>query len=531
MYKIGELSKLCKIPTATLRYYDGEGLLIPDEIDPFTGYRYYDARRVGDCCRIAALKSLGFTLEEIKAQLSAANDAELDALLSAKERELLAEMEGIRTTLGLISDVRGKLGNGETNMSALTLLIRAEDRVVYVAKRGIYRDRAELLDAMNALYEAIPRNLRGRRMIINYEIGYKTEALDCAAAVELLSHTDGFVVPEGCFLSDFGGCGADGTRQEYATLVSTVDKINDTYAAMTEALDLRDASAVGPCIELYYDDITVALRVPIAYAAPYEAPPMPEAPFCDDPTVHGTWKLCDVVPSVTQFTPGMQKTDSSGYTINEMCFLSAGEGYWVICGWSGNGTAGHGYVDFLHRFRNEMYTVRAPYTVEKINGQTYLFLQKSAILFGREKTTVSPPEVWVYALAEQKELTAADIRIRDNIDMPFLPDARVIGSWRVHDFYRSRPDAIDPVGGTWQDTLFVCGLTFHEDGTVLRRHAHSSVSLRFTNGMILDSRNETASAYEIIEQDGVSYLLMEWKSGDYCFGRRCDLPYYVFVRE
>ncbi len=41
MYKIGELSKLCNISVKTLRYYDAEGLLVPDEIDKFTGYWEY----------------------------------------------------------------------------------------------------------------------------------------------------------------------------------------------------------------------------------------------------------------------------------------------------------------------------------------------------------------------------------------------------------------------------------------------------------------------------------------------------------
>ncbi len=43
MYKIGEMSKLCGLPVKTLRYYDQLGLLAPDRIDPFTGYRYYSA--------------------------------------------------------------------------------------------------------------------------------------------------------------------------------------------------------------------------------------------------------------------------------------------------------------------------------------------------------------------------------------------------------------------------------------------------------------------------------------------------------
>ena len=41
MLKIGEFSKLSRISIRMLRYYDEMGLLVPETIDPFTGYRYY----------------------------------------------------------------------------------------------------------------------------------------------------------------------------------------------------------------------------------------------------------------------------------------------------------------------------------------------------------------------------------------------------------------------------------------------------------------------------------------------------------
>lgn len=67
MYKIGELSKLCNISVKALRYYDSEGILCPEKIDAFTGYRYYSAAQLSDCYRILALKELGFSLDEIRA--------------------------------------------------------------------------------------------------------------------------------------------------------------------------------------------------------------------------------------------------------------------------------------------------------------------------------------------------------------------------------------------------------------------------------------------------------------------------------
>ena len=88
MYKIGELSKLCRLPVKTLRYYDSVGLLVPDETDRFTGYRYYSAARLADCNRIVALKELGFSLDEIRRHLSADSTESVVSLLDVKAEEL-----------------------------------------------------------------------------------------------------------------------------------------------------------------------------------------------------------------------------------------------------------------------------------------------------------------------------------------------------------------------------------------------------------------------------------------------------------
>ena len=41
MLTIGEFSNICKVSTKTLRYYAEIGLILPNEINPKNGYRYY----------------------------------------------------------------------------------------------------------------------------------------------------------------------------------------------------------------------------------------------------------------------------------------------------------------------------------------------------------------------------------------------------------------------------------------------------------------------------------------------------------
>lgn len=65
MLKIGDFSKLSRISIRMLRHYDEIGLLKPDEVDDFTGYRYYSENKLPQAGLIQALKELGFGLSAI----------------------------------------------------------------------------------------------------------------------------------------------------------------------------------------------------------------------------------------------------------------------------------------------------------------------------------------------------------------------------------------------------------------------------------------------------------------------------------
>lgn len=64
--KIGEFAELCGTKISVLRHYDSQGLLKPDYVDSFTGYRYYSAKQAEVFRRIYALKMAGFSLAEIR---------------------------------------------------------------------------------------------------------------------------------------------------------------------------------------------------------------------------------------------------------------------------------------------------------------------------------------------------------------------------------------------------------------------------------------------------------------------------------
>ena len=65
-FKIGEFSQLMQVTVKTLRHYEQKGLLIPDEVDEWTGYRYYSISQMQKLNAIRTFQQLGFSLDEIK---------------------------------------------------------------------------------------------------------------------------------------------------------------------------------------------------------------------------------------------------------------------------------------------------------------------------------------------------------------------------------------------------------------------------------------------------------------------------------
>lgn len=62
---IGEFSKFCQVTVKTLHYYDKMGLLVPNEVNEWSHYRYYDVSQMQQLNAILRLKDMGFSLEEI----------------------------------------------------------------------------------------------------------------------------------------------------------------------------------------------------------------------------------------------------------------------------------------------------------------------------------------------------------------------------------------------------------------------------------------------------------------------------------
>lgn len=103
MLRIGEFSVLSQISIYMLRHYDEIGLLTPEHIDKFTGYRYYTETQLPVANKIRALKAMGLSLPLIKEILTKyAKDCELKTYLETQAVQQKEKIELMQRQLTLI---------------------------------------------------------------------------------------------------------------------------------------------------------------------------------------------------------------------------------------------------------------------------------------------------------------------------------------------------------------------------------------------------------------------------------------------
>jgi predicted transcriptional regulator YdeE len=101
--KIGDFARLGRVTIKTLHHYERLGLIEPDWVNRFNGYRYYDSKQLSRLNRILTFKDLGFQLEQI-GQLLDANltPAEMRSLLARRRAELEEHIQVEQKRLNLV---------------------------------------------------------------------------------------------------------------------------------------------------------------------------------------------------------------------------------------------------------------------------------------------------------------------------------------------------------------------------------------------------------------------------------------------
>jgi DNA-binding transcriptional MerR regulator len=89
MLTIGAFARLGGVSVRALHHYEAVGVLVPEAVDPATGYRSYRAAQLARLHRIQALQDLGLSLQQLLPVLDGGLTAEqLSGMLALKRAEL-----------------------------------------------------------------------------------------------------------------------------------------------------------------------------------------------------------------------------------------------------------------------------------------------------------------------------------------------------------------------------------------------------------------------------------------------------------
>lgn len=147
MFKIGEFSRLVRVSPRMLRHYEKCGLLIPAEIDRFTGYRSYSAGQIPLLMNIVMLRDMGFSIDETADILPRLEDAAyMDSVVRAKSASVQQSIEVEQHKLSKLMQLSDRLKE-ECKSMVYDVELKALPSVKVIALRGIIPayDQEELL--------------------------------------------------------------------------------------------------------------------------------------------------------------------------------------------------------------------------------------------------------------------------------------------------------------------------------------------------------------------------------------------------
>lgn len=142
-FKIGEFSKLCRVTVKTLRHYEAISLLTPNEIDEWTGYRYYNVSQSQKMATIQHLKRLGFSLEEISDIFSTGSDRPDIDRIEKKLEECRDEIEKLKHRATELSCLSEQI-KSKTNMDKI--FIKTIPSRIVASHRQIIKSYDELFN-------------------------------------------------------------------------------------------------------------------------------------------------------------------------------------------------------------------------------------------------------------------------------------------------------------------------------------------------------------------------------------------------
>lgn len=262
-YRIGEISRLYKISTDILRYYDKIGLMSPD----FTGengYRYYSKKQIWKLNNIRNLRNIGVGLEDIKEFLDERNINSANDII---EFQLEKVEDKIKKLTELKEELTSKLENIEffkTFKDFNKPVLKFIPKRKFLRSKGNFRQDWEIDFELKILNEKTEYD--NDFILTNNEIGatlskenfFKGEYLTFSESF-IINDVKGEIIPEGYFLTIVFKGKYDESYKYYNILKKYIEENNLIVTG-----DIHEIYHIEIHITENEDEFITEIQIPVA---------------------------------------------------------------------------------------------------------------------------------------------------------------------------------------------------------------------------------------------------------------------------
>ncbi|MFE5807869.1 MerR family transcriptional regulator [Streptomyces sp. NPDC056491] len=257
MFTIGDFAKHGRVSVRMLRHYDALGLLRPARVDPFTGYRSYEAGQLARLNRVIALKELGFSLDQVGSILDERVGAEeLRGMLRLRQAELETAMAAAAARLVQV-EARLRIIESEGTMPADDIVVKSLPpvRLAELTATAASYEPQDIGPVVGPLFDELCRRVEAAGVVpTGPGTAYYEDAPGTESAAAVLVHA-GLPVASSVRAEDLGG----GVRivtlpavERAATVVhrGPMDGVLPTAQALARWIDAHGHRSAGYAREL-----------------------------------------------------------------------------------------------------------------------------------------------------------------------------------------------------------------------------------------------------------------------------------------
>ncbi len=242
---IGAFSAATKLTVKTLRLYEAEGILVPERVDPLTGYRDYGENSWRRARVIGTLREFGFSHRELLEIVTACfDDGDLAVFFEKRLREVESDMARLRSArdrliLCLRSEAAGAKGENMKRDTEIREKILGEVLLCGIRYRGGY---GEIGTRFQELFRKAGRHAQGAPMGLYYDGEYREGDADIEACLP---------VKKTVSLERIDCRVLEGGRALCAVHYGPYETLGNTYKLLFDAIEGRGLSALTPTREIY----------------------------------------------------------------------------------------------------------------------------------------------------------------------------------------------------------------------------------------------------------------------------------------